>query len=137
MAGADLTVIDPDGFVALHRAARRGEPCVLQSLLEHGALVNVRDTQQLRTPLMAAMNGIVDACKMIEMLVAANADVNAVDQNNETALMIALVHVSLEYETFTVPASICIALIEAGQTYRLHQVHCLKPSIAGRRRRHD
>ena len=122
-AGADLTVKDADGNAALHYAALRGEPTVVQCLLEHGAFVDTH-TPQLFTPLMVALAYFRDEDKAamqrtIEVLLAANADPNAAAPNGITVLLVALAQAGSpdSNENYQVPASVCILLIEAGQKH--------------------
>ena len=129
--GADLTIASPKGETALHSAARRGNLRIVQTLLEYNASVDAQDCEQL-TPLMVAMLNfrLQDTADMqlnIEALIAANADLNAVDQDDRSALMIAVSHLNSRIlgtllDTFRVPASVCIALIEAGQKCHLHKL---------------
>ena len=121
LTGADLTIANSLGdYTALHMAAQLGDLAVMQSLLEHGAPLNAR-TPELRTPLMTATIGFPlrdteNMQRTTEMLIAANADLNAVDHNGQTALMMALCRAlnSDSNLTYLVPTSACIALIEAG-----------------------
>ena len=121
LSGADLTIANSKGEVALHRAAQRGDPTLVQSMLEHGAFVDVR-TLHLRTPLMVALLDfhLQDRAAMqrtVEVLIAADADLNAVCQGGDTALTDAMEQVvkSNNNETYSIPALVCIMLIEAGQ----------------------
>ena len=40
LVGADLTIASLKGDTALHFAARRGDPTIVQSMLEHAAFVD-------------------------------------------------------------------------------------------------
>ena len=134
LSGADLTIVDPVGDTALHYAARRGDPEILQSMLEHGACVDARSTPRLCTPLMSAVmkahrneNGL-NSQLTIEKLIAANSDLNAVDENGITVLMMAVGVLAELWDSDVVPncetrrviTSVSISLIEAGQTFCLH-----------------
>ena len=122
LSGADLTIENSKGETALHFAAQRGDPTLVQSILEHGAFVDVRSTSSGRTPLMTALAGFhlqdrADMQRTVEVLIAANADLNAVCHGGNTAITAAMekIEKSNNIETFIVPASVCITLIEAGQ----------------------
>ena len=126
LSGADLAFVNSDGDTALHSAACRGDPEIIQSMLEHGACVDAR-TPRLCTPLMAAVmkahrneNGL-NSQLTIEKLIAANSDLNAVDGEGNTALMLAVLESwdvgnILNCEMRRVNVSVSISLIEAGQT---------------------
>ena len=138
LAGANLTVVDVDGNAALHCAVLRGDPTVVQCLLEHGAPVNSRNSQ-LNTPLIVATASFRHADKAamqrtIEVLLAANADLNAVDQNGVTVLTLALAHAESpdSNKKYVVPASVCVLLIKAGQKQHLHHMHWLETRAADR-----
>ena len=63
-----------------------------------------------------------DMQEATEMLIAANADLNTVDQDGESALLMALgqaVTSDTNTVTYRVPACVCIRLIEAGGKYCL------------------
>ena len=115
------------GDTALHYAAGLGDLAVMQSLLEHGAPLDARTHElQLHTPLMTALSTFhlgdtENMQRTTEMLIAANADLNAVDHNGQSALFIAVCQTapSPSNLSYLVPASVCIALIEAGQKYHL------------------
>ena len=79
-----------------------------------------------RTPLMTAMLSFhlgnrVNVQRTTEVLIAANADLNAVDHNGQSALFMAVYQAAPSASNFTylVPASVCISLIDAGQNFRL------------------
>ena len=123
LAGSDLTIANSDGNTPLHLAAQRGAPTLVKCLLEHGASVDVV-TPQLRTPLIAAIANFstedpADMQLIIEVLVAAKADLNVIDQDGNTALTTALLSYDNAVDQIAkhrlVPASICILLIEEGQ----------------------
>ena len=124
-AGADLTIANMHGDTALHLGARLGDLSVMQSLLEHGAPLDAR-TPELRTALMTAMLGFhlgdrVNMQRTTEMLIAAKADLNTVDHDGQTALLMAVCEAtdSDSNVTYLVPASVCIALIETGRPLSL------------------
>ena len=124
LSGADIAFVNSDGDTALHSAACRGDPEIIQSMLEHGACVEAR-TPRLCTPLMAAVmkahrnENSQNSQLAIEKLIAANCDLNAVDEDGNTALMLAVLESwDFEYilncEMRRVNASVSISLIEAG-----------------------
>ena len=124
LTGADLTIANMHGDTALHLGAQLGDLAVMQRLQEHGAPLDARN-HELHTPLMSALSTFnlgdshgdsVNMQRTTEMLIAANADLNAVDHNGQTALLTALCR-ALNPDsnvTYLVPTSACIALIEAG-----------------------
>ena len=109
---------------------------MIQSMLEHGACVNARSTpapgmvSRLCTPLMSAVmkahrseNG-QNSQLTIEKLIAASSDLNAVDEEGKTALILAVVESwdldnILNCETRRVNASVSISLVDAGQKFCL------------------
>ena len=121
---------------------------MIQSMLEHGACVNARSTpapgmvSRLCTPLMSAVmkahrnENSQNSQLTIEKLVAANSDLNAVDETGNTALILAVVEswdldnsnpgtrcaFWQNYEMRRVNVSVCITLVEAGQTFCLYQM---------------
>ena len=115
LAGTDLTIATTNGLAALHIAIRRGDPAIVRSLLEHGAFVDVRSTSSGRTPLMMAMLDFrlkhrSDMELNIGTLFAADADLNAVDQNGSSALMFSVSQLvsSDRINVFQVPTSACL-----------------------------
>ena len=54
LAGADLTIANSNGDTALHFAASRGDPAIVQSMLEHGAPVD-QQTAEGSTALYIAV----------------------------------------------------------------------------------
>ena len=58
------------------------------------------------------------------MAMQADADLNAVDKHGQTALTLAVCYVT--ESQYRVPSSVSILLIEAGQTFRLCQMHRLE-----------
>ena len=158
LTGADFTIVEPNGDTALHRAASRGNPEIIQSMLEHGACVDAR-TPSLCTPLMAAVMNVhcneneQDSQLAIEKLIAASSDLNQVGETGNTALILAVAelcqvdtgsgilavdsHVVSNCEMRRMNVSVSISLIEAGQTFCLYQMHWLEARAAGRCRPHD
>ena len=60
MAGTDLAIADYNSESPLYIAAWRGDPKIIQSLLEHGALVNGQNWKQ-HTPLVVSPFAFRDA----------------------------------------------------------------------------
>jgi ankyrin repeat protein len=79
--GADVNVVESDGYSALHYAAERGceGNCII--LLEHGAKVDATTKTGRVTPLHLA-----GSTEVALLLIAAGADVNAKDSENCTPL---------------------------------------------------
>ena len=124
---------EPIADTALHLAAVRGVEADILRLLEQGADVNARGHEHT-TPLMALLSCYcvewsMDLQHVVEQMIAAGADLNAVDKNNKTALRRSV-------DRIEVPSSICITLIEAGHRSHLSRAHRLEPYATGRHRRH-
>jgi len=83
----NTTAQNPQGDVALRKAAQDGDVKAVNELIRLEADVNARDRKG-RTPLLWAAPAR-DNPLMIHLLVANGADVNASDRDGETALMIA------------------------------------------------
>ena len=86
LAGADLSMTNCNySATALHYAVMRGDVSVVASMLEH-------------------------------MGMQADADLNATNKNGHTALLCTLYQMVRAHsdKTHQIPASVCIALIEAG-----------------------
>ena len=95
LTGADLTIANTDGNTALHLGARTGELAIIQSLLSTERLWDACSPEHSHTPLMAAVFGFhlrdrVNMQRITEVLIAANADLNAVDHVGQNALLVAL-----------------------------------------------
>lgn len=87
---ADIEKGDSDHETTpLHVAASKGNVDVVRLLLENKANVHVRDKYRKDTPLHKAAWG--EPCEeIIDLLVAAGADVNAVNKANELAIQLAI-----------------------------------------------
>lgn len=83
----DVNQTAPDGAAALHWAAHRGDPELVDLLLAAGADVSAANRYGVRPIALAAENG--DAA-ILEALLAAGADANAALPGGETALMTAV-----------------------------------------------
>ena len=116
-------------------------------MLEHGACVDAR-TPGGCTPLMSAAlkahanENRHDSQLTIEKLIAANSDLNAVDEKGNTAIMQIVAELwdldnILNCEMRRVRTSVSVTLIEAGQKFCLYQMHWLEACVAGRCRPHD
>ena len=122
-AGAKVDVRNRDGDTALLLAALKIYTGAMSVLLAHGADVDARDNSN-NTPLMrlAMMNfnkrlfgeGMTNSLqeKLLSMLVTAGADVNAENDNGETALTWAVKHGNHTIES---------ALIAAGAGWRMNK----------------
>ena len=84
-AGADPNQADPAGETPLMRAAEVGVLPVVQALLKHGAVVDVRDENYGQTALMfAARAGHAD---VVSMLLARGANANAATAGRRDACL--------------------------------------------------
>jgi hypothetical protein len=85
--GAPVDHLDNMGRTTLHLAAQNGNPAMVRLLINHKADVNVRSRIRPETPLtLAAQGGHTD---VVERLLAAGADPDAVDHFGRTALIYA------------------------------------------------
>ena len=116
----------PAADTALHLATQRGDEAGILRLLKQGECVNARGGDDLETPLVRLFKWHNARCEtdidhVVQEMVAYGADQNIPDKDQQTALMAALSY----YDTlsrrelhqpllYTVPASVCITLIEAG-----------------------
>ena len=83
-AGADHSLTDKRGFTPLHIAVARNDMTLVQSLLDHGAAINIRTQGDGRTPLMiAAVAGFEE---MVELLLSLGADPSIVDGGAKSPL---------------------------------------------------
>ena len=79
--------------------------------------MNARNWKQ-HTPLMVSLFAFRDAerdtmQRTIELLISADAELDAVDSNCDTALILAVASTA-ESGEYLVPPSVCIILLEAG-----------------------
>ena len=90
--------VSPDGFTALQLACFFGHPPIVHRLLDAGADLHAVARNGMRIqPLHAAV--AARKLEIVQMLVAAGADVNATQQDNFTPLMGALQNGDSEIET--------------------------------------
>lgn len=88
--GARPNTVDRWGFPLLHRAVKcRESSSLVKLLLESGADVLARETDDGRTPLHEAIYGGDDTEKVLGILLAAGADLNGRDAHGNTPLMLA------------------------------------------------
>jgi ankyrin repeat protein len=83
--GASKNATDNDGDTPLHLAARGGHDGVVKIFIQHGCDINQPNAQTGATPLMYAASD--KALSALSLLLDANADADAQDQDSETALM--------------------------------------------------
>ena len=84
---------EPDGATALHWAAHRGQPEIVELLLRAGARVSVANRYGVRPLSLAAANG---GARAVKLLLKAGADPNTAMTGGESALMTAARAGSLE-----------------------------------------
>ncbi|KAK4695531.1 hypothetical protein P7C71_g2236, partial [Lecanoromycetidae sp. Uapishka_2] len=85
-AGADVQAAEITGFTALHAAARDGDEIIVQLLLNAGANVNATWKTETALSLAVWYKRRVTA----QLLLEAGADIDMVDSNGDTALIIAV-----------------------------------------------
>ncbi|KAK1785501.1 hypothetical protein P4O66_018863 [Electrophorus voltai] len=104
LKGAHVDATTKDGLTALHVAVQHCKPAVVQVLLGFGAQVQlgggkvpgpVSRVQALETPLHIAAR-VKEGEKVAEMLLKSGADVNAEQENGETAMHVTARHGGLQ-----------------------------------------
>ncbi|SFL59437.1 Ankyrin repeat-containing protein [Paenibacillus sp. 1_12] len=98
-AGADVNAEDKNGITPLMTVAGRGMPEIVQDLLVHGANPKAKSHYGF-TPLRAAVlpmftNYRQETVDITKLLLAANADVNAIDDEGNSPLLVASVYASI------------------------------------------
>uniref|UniRef100_A0A8B9GR40 Ion transport domain-containing protein n=1 Tax=Astyanax mexicanus TaxID=7994 RepID=A0A8B9GR40_ASTMX len=88
LKGAHVDATTKDGQTALHIAVQNCKPQVVQMLLGFGAQVQLRGGKDLETPLHVAAR-VKEGEKVAEMLLKSGAEVNAEQENGETAMHVA------------------------------------------------
>ena len=84
--GADVNVVNNDGFTPLHSCALHGDSATAALLITHGATVFARDNNQM-TPLHLC--GLNDNVGVAKVLVANGADINDLTATQWTPLRVA------------------------------------------------
>ncbi|XP_066532025.1 transient receptor potential cation channel, subfamily N, member 1 [Hoplias malabaricus] len=95
LKGAQVDTTTKDGQTALHIAVENCKPQVVQMLLGFGAQVQLRGGKDLETPLHVAAR-VKEGEKVAEMLLKSGAEVNAEQENGETAMHVAARHGALQ-----------------------------------------
>ena len=110
---------EPAADTALHLAAQRGDEADILRLLKQGECVDVRGGVMLDTPLGQLLchynpSWEMDIDRVVQEMIAAGADQNIPDKYQQTALFVALWNGAWNDGAIarTVPASVCITLIE-------------------------
>ncbi|XP_048059090.1 transient receptor potential cation channel, subfamily N, member 1 isoform X2 [Megalobrama amblycephala] len=93
--GAHVDATAKDGQTALHIAVENCKPQVVQMLLGFGAHVQLKGGKAQETPLHIAAR-VKDGVRVAEMLLKSGADVNAEQENGETAMHVAARHGALQ-----------------------------------------
>jgi ankyrin repeat protein len=83
----DVNAVLPSGVSALHLAARHGDVDIARMLIEHGADVCGQTASGSSPLLIAAANGQYDIVRLL--LDCDSIDINAVNRDGQTALMVA------------------------------------------------
>lgn len=95
LKGAQVDATTKDGLTALHVAVQYCKPQVVQMLLGFGAKVQLNGGKFKETPLHIAAR-VKEGEKVAEMLLKSGADVNAEQENGETAMHVAARHGSIQ-----------------------------------------
>ncbi|KAL1254989.1 hypothetical protein QQF64_013050, partial [Cirrhinus molitorella] len=93
--GAHVDATAKNGQTALHIAVENCKPQVVQMLLGFGAHVQLRGGKAQETPLHIAAR-VKEGERAAEMLLKSGADVNAEQENGETAMHVAARHGALQ-----------------------------------------
>jgi ankyrin repeat protein len=92
--GADVNALSEEGFGFLHYAVEGEKPMMIRFLIENKADVNARTAEGGYTPLHLVSRKNFDMAKnrleIAVILIAAGADLNAVDESGATALHMAV-----------------------------------------------
>ncbi|CDQ78336.1 unnamed protein product [Oncorhynchus mykiss] len=91
LKGAHVDTTTKDGLTGLHIAVQNCKPLVVQMLLGFGAQVQLNGGKAQETPLHIAAR-VKEGEKVAEMLLKSGADVNAEQENGETAMHVAARH---------------------------------------------
>ena len=108
------------GLAPMHYAASRGHIKIVQALLEHGALIDVRgscDNEGI-TPLMLAV--IDNQIAMVSALLAFGADVNASAWDGYTALHLSLYKDNLDLARMLLEANAQVNVKNVSGNFPLH-----------------
>ena len=92
--GASYDLRDRSGMSCVHYAVDGGNPTALEYILADGAGVNTRDSMNGWTPLLRGAS-INCSHEIANILIRYKADIDAVDKENKSALLIATINGNL------------------------------------------
>ncbi|XP_023667815.2 transient receptor potential cation channel, subfamily N, member 1 [Paramormyrops kingsleyae] len=95
LKGAQVDATTKDGYTALHVAVQNCKPLVVQMLLGFGAQVQLKGGKAGETPLHIAAT-VKEGERVADMLLKSGADVDAQQENGETAMHKAAHHGNLQ-----------------------------------------
>lgn len=102
-AGANVNVCNSFGVYPVHQVCQKGRPDLLQTLMDHGAKLNIQDSY-LWTPLLIAIKWMNsnEHFVCISMLIKADADVNICSKTNTYPLHLACTKGNIELATLLI-----------------------------------
>ena len=101
--GADVNMLDDEGYTSLIRAAENGHVTCVNGLITSGADVNTTGSYGYSALLMACVK---DECECAETLIHAGADVNVRTDSGRSALYGAVIHRNIRIITLLLKSGI-------------------------------